>query len=548
MNWPATPPPRQQAEARHSAYFQTVLAQYQANPTDSTRNAVTTEFENIWGGWQWAVRHRQADLTHAYVAGLSRLLEESYRFQELIDVLQTTLENRREQEAKTSPTPQPPHANLQPVNLESGTPVDAGYDRLLAEAHYQVGHLTESEACFVQALNRLNQPMPFGLPKLTGGLAVELGRQILHRLHIARPAVTRNPAQMAAVTEAVRAYERLGQIYFLADQTASAIYAALKGLNLAENIPPSPELVRLYANMELAMGLVPFHLLARLYGRLAAETATRLDQSQSLAWVLEVHSLYSLGLGHWAEVQRAAAQAIDISRQLGHHRRTEECQVMLAEQAYHRGHFAEALTVWQEMYYSALQRGDIQVQKWSLSGQSRNLLPQGQFEAAIPLLEQALAFPVEGFDRTTNISCYGGLAVARLETGCHAQALSAARTGLELITARPSTTVTVMNGYVGIVETLVRLLYLETAAADGVPPPVLLAEAQTALKLLRRFTRLFPIGQPYLALWYGKLIQLGGKRQTRRAMKLWQDGLQTARLLEMPHLAARLQAEHELAA
>lgn len=523
------PAGRDQTAARHSHYFQSVLARYQAIPTDSTCSAVSAEFENIWAGWQWAARQQNAETAQTYVAGLSRFLEENYRFPELIELLQSTLEPPPDFQ------PAPPHTGNRTLQQT------AAQYRLLAEAHYQMGHLTKSEACFARALSQLNRPMPAGLPKLTAGLAVELGRQILRRLRVARPAVARNPARAAAMTEAVRAFERLGQIYFFADRTPPAIYAALKGLNLAENIPTSPELVRLYANMELAMGLVPFHPLARLYARLAADTAARLNHPQSLAWALEVHSLYSLGLGHWAEVRQAGGQAINISRKLGHHRRTEECQVMLAEQAFHRGRFSEALTVWQEMYYSALQRGDVQVQKWSLSGQAQNLLPQGHPRAAISLLEQALALPVEEFDRTIDISCLGGLAVARLQTGHLAGALDAARQGLELITDRPSTTVTALDGYAGIAETLVRLAQSEGGAA----PPDLLADAQTALEFLRRFSRLFPTGKPYLALWHGKLVQLEDKQKNRHTQKIWRDGVRVARSLEMLPIAGRLQTELE---
>jgi hypothetical protein len=51
--------------------------------------------------------------------------------------------------------------------------------------------------------------------------------------------------------------------------------------------------------------------------------------------------------------------------------------------------------------------------------------------------------------------------------------------------------------------------------------------AERALKLLKGFRNIFPIGKPYLALYTGRWYWDQGKHQ--KAVKTWQDGLEAAR-------------------
>jgi tetratricopeptide (TPR) repeat protein len=333
--------------------------------------------------------------------------------------------------------------------------------------------------------------------------------------------------------EATQAYERLGQIYFFANQALSGFYTALRGLNLAEAAAPSPALARLYANMCLGMALVPLHPLARMYIRLALNTARQIDHQPSLAWVLELSAIYHTGVGGWTVVDRSAGQATEISRRLGDRRRWEESLVLLASLAYYRGQFARSVGLWQQIYRSALQRGDAQVQQWSLCGQAESSLPLGRTEQACALLKRSLALPVEIADHSTDISCYGLLAVAEWRLGRAGAARTAAERGLQLIEEVSPTAFSSLEGYAGVAEIYGRLWAAGLAGkANG---PGLKAKADRACKALAGFARIFPIAQPRAWLCRGHLAWMSNR--PGRAEKAWQKSLAAANKLAMPYEA-----------
>jgi len=57
--------------------------------------------------------------------------------------------------------------------------------------------------------------------------------------------------------------------------------------------------------------------------------------------------------------------------------------------------------------------------------------------------------------------------------------------------------------------------------------------AERALKLLRAFRKVFPIGQPYAHYYEGWYEELTGKPQT--AVKSWRKGLEAAQRFNLPY-------------
>jgi hypothetical protein len=63
--------------------------------------------------------------------------------------------------------------------------------------------------------------------------------------------------------------------------------------------------------------------------------------------------------------------------------------------------------------------------------------------------------------------------------------------------------------------------------------PEALARARRAIQLLRRYCAVFPIGQPRLAYWRGRLLAFTGRRAP--ALAVWRAGLGAARVLGMAY-------------
>src|SRR5262249_26920042 len=143
----------------------------------------------------------------------------------------------------------------------------------------------------------------------TVSLVRELGVQLWHRLRPGRyPGHTREPTP--CLLEAARAYERLVEIHYLAAETGELFNAILCTLNLTASAGPCPELARAYAVGCAAAGLIPLHPLARAYARRAVQTAERVGRPAEQAWVLEVTSVYGVGIGQWPRACQALERAI----------------------------------------------------------------------------------------------------------------------------------------------------------------------------------------------------------------------------------------------
>lgn len=500
---------------RHSRHY---LARLQSAARASE---LAPDIDNLWAGWQWACEHGPSADVVAYVNGLADFLEQQNRFAELVTLFEQSLAA-----LERLPGDDRPRDALQ----------QAGWVRRLGEACFRLGRLPESKTYHLQALARLDNPMPEKQPALGWGLVRELGRQVwyqVRRPRSGRRAAAHRPADRPLL-EAARAFERLGQIYFFAAQPVPALYTSFRGLNLAEAAAPSPELARLYANLGLAVGFVPLHRLARRYIRLAVSTARQIEHQPALAWTLEVGSIYYSGVGDWETAARMAAEAAILNRRLGNIRHRDECLVMLAQKEHFAGRFRQSIEVWREMYMSALQRGDVQVQRWALSGQASNLLPLGRVAEAVDLLELGLALPLKLTDTTTDISHYGLLAAARLRQGQFEAAKQAAETALKLMARSSPTSFSSLEGYAAVAEVWLRLWEREQSTQAQ-------AAARQAVKVLRRFARNFPIARPRAGLWQGLYLQLAGK--PGRARAVWQKSRHAARQSGMPYDAALVLVE-----
>jgi tetratricopeptide (TPR) repeat protein len=128
-------------------------------------------------------------------------------------------------------------------------------------------------------------------------------------------------------------------------------------------------------------------------------------------------------------------------------------------------------------------------------------------------------------DEALHIDLYGLLALVYLRQNQPENALAAAEKALKLITKTPPTSFLSLPGYAAVVET-----YLSSNVQMFKRSNV-----KQALKGLRSFTRIFPIGRPRLYLWLGVYEWSLGRR--KQAMALWCKSLESAERLGMPYSA-----------
>ncbi len=471
-------------------------------------------FNNMRKGWEYAIRDADYAAFEAYTRALARLLEARNRYEELRTMLKRALERAK------------PHHSKR---------LQAHWLRLIGESLFRSGKLSESLDYHRQALRTLGLPMPATLFSRSLALAGEVIRQIFHRM--VKPRMTpHNTPEAGTLLEGARTLERLGQILFFKNEaTVTLLYTSVRGMNLAEKVAPSATLSRLYGNMILGSGMATAHRLARYYRKLALDVAQHIEDPAALSWVLELSSLYHCGIRQWDDAAKEARQAIRLAQSLGDSRRVDECQVMLAHIDCQQGRFRQSAERWLDIYLSAYKRGDVQAQRWGLSGQAENFLPLGRTDEAISYTKTALEMPLEVTDTGTDVSCYGLLARAYMMQGKTEEALRAANAGLDLISSTSITAFSSLEGYISLAFVFLRLW-------EADPENALFARsAKKAEAILWKFSRIFTIAEPQALLHRGMLAWM--RSQPEKARHFWQSGLVLASKAKMPYQEALICAE-----
>ncbi len=503
----------------HSRYFAALLADCIdgacCRDTESIAR-VDADFGNILLSWEWLLSEGENLEFTTATDQIEQYLMANNRFDELTSVLLRAIEHMQK------------NGTMSKAHL-------AQWHRQVGEAFFRQGNLPKSLIYLHKTLEILHFDMPTTTIPLFLGLGKEIAAQIAHRLwnRSGKIAPNGNPN---AFLEGAQAYERLGQILFFENEAASMLlYTSLRGMNLAENIAPSDVLSRLYGNMILGFGLVPIHALARFYRRKALEVAQKLEYPAAKSWVLEMSSIYHCGIGEWRKSENEALEAIDIAVSLSDARRQDEAWVMPAYIAAYSGNFRRSAEIWSDMYVSAHNRGDVQVQRWGLVGQAKNFLPLNRLDEAVSYAQNALNLPLKVDDFGTDISCYGLLAEAYTRQQRFDDALKVAEKCLQLEVATSPAAFSVMEGYISLAWAYIRLW-------ENTPNDVMLAKnAKKAWAEMKIFGKIFPIGQPAVLQLQGTLEWLNG--YPRRAMALWRKAISLAETLKMNYRLAAIHTE-----
>jgi class 3 adenylate cyclase/tetratricopeptide (TPR) repeat protein len=410
----------------------------------------------------------------------------------------------------------------------------ARWERQLAEAHLGFGGTGKGRLHLGRALELLGTPLPQTNRQLGVGVLRQLTLQVVHRV-FPDQAVGRGRRSPEECLEASRAYMRLTEVFWFANDVPALVHASLQALNQAEQGGPSPELARAYSIMCLAAGSVPIHPLARAYARRAEQTARRTGQLWPLGYVRFITCVYTIGTGRWTELHEALAEAQGLLEQAGDRRALGDAVTVQAMSSLYRGEFRRAAAGFDDVHQRGRRDENIQHQVWGLLGKAECLLRSGQLDEAAQLLEAALALLTDHPDQAEQLRAYGLLAAVRLRQGKATAARQAAEQAARRIAKfRAPTAHYLLEGYAGVAQ--VYLSLWETKDSGDMR-----RVARHACRDLRSFARIFPIGKPRARLWQGRLAQLSGR--TEWAQAAWRAGLASAERLGMPFEAALAHAE-----
>lgn len=405
----------------------------------------------------------------------------------------------------------------------------------LGRAYLALGQVPESGVILGQAVAALGWPLPASSLGWTGGLAREVGTQMLIRLRATTPDKAAPATESSSALQAAQAYQELSEVYYYSNQPLKMLYATMRAVNLAEGEGLSPALAQAYTSICVAAGLGPLSQLAQAYWQRARQVAERLEDLPTQLHVLIRTSAYLIGIGQWAEVQHQAKRAIELARQLGDQTRLAEGLSVRAIMARFLGSFTEGVQLWEEVESVARGNDHLLHQTWAHVGKAQHLLRLGQLEKSRTELGHTQKLLAHNPDPSSHLLLLTLQALLHLRQGAWEEALAGADESAALLAQSPPLFFTTLESYAGVAE--IYLTLWETMrqghASLACGEAALAARAGQACRALQGFRRVFVIGDPALHRYQGWLAWQEGRPQ--RARRAWQQSIESAQGLAMPY-------------
>ena len=394
-------------------------------------------------------------------------------------------------------------------------------------AHYGLGSLPDCEIHAREALRLLERPIPESSIRLGLGVGLQVLRQVFHRYFPARYINSKGREREKAI-EVARLYEYMSRVYFYSNETLPVVYIVLRFLNEAEKAGTSPELATAYSSTAVLAGFAQLHDLAESYSTRGLAVAEQVNQPSNLITVNVVTGVHKVSVGKWDEVRARALEAQALCEQLGDYRQWGDSTTLLAEGALLSGDVKMSLNVENNLLDESRRRRNPLQQCMALFGVSSIYIRQGEYAKAIPMLEEELQILDELPNMASSINSNALLGLAHYRLGDVEKALSYTSKVLDLASTLSPTVYSLDVGFSAVAEVYFDLWEKALQNPNGLLDANRYRQlTEKSLKLLKGFRKIFPIGQPYLALYTGRWYWNLGKHQ--KAVKTWQAGLEAAK-------------------
>ena len=195
--------------------------------------------------------------------------------------------------------------------------------------------------------------------------------QTLHTMFPKRLLARRSLAGTDNEMLAITLHIHLARAYFFDRGKVSSLWAHLRGMNLAERYPPTPELGHAWAVHAPVMCLIPWVRRGEVYGRKSVEIAKQLGdvcgQGQSLHYLGVV---YFVG-ARFDECISACGEAVRLLERTGDFWERNMAWWQSANALYRKGDLVLATSEAKELYEACVEIGDDKVSGFTLDAWSR---------------------------------------------------------------------------------------------------------------------------------------------------------------------------------
>jgi DNA-binding SARP family transcriptional activator/predicted ATPase len=395
----------------------------------------------------------------------------------------------------------------------------------LGKACMGLGQITSSRTSLEQALAEWGIRMPGSPGKAAFALLTQMITQASHRLVSWFAPAHRLRASGKSDLALSHIFEQYAEISYLTGERPFSLYCALRTLNLAERLGPSPEMARASANVCLGAGIVGLHSLADVYSNQARRALHSLCDALTQAYVLQVTGIYDLTRARWQNALQSLEQAAGLYQRLGHQHQWGMCTMPRFVILHSQGKLALAQDLLQGLGDAAQSSGDLILKTWELLGQALIDLESGKTEQVIACIEASLKIHRETAYPTRVMMAYALLSIARLRQGEAWLARQAADDAIGQITRSSHTVFTSSVGFSAAADTYLRL-YEQSDPGDVAERQYFLRQIRRLLEAMHLQTRAIPASQSYYWLRLGSYRWLSGAHP--QAFAAWEKGLQAA--------------------
>ncbi len=482
--------------ARHAAYFESISL---------TENG--HELENMLQAWHW-LRVHDATRATKMVKPIWQFYRQHNRLTEGITLLQTAVR-------------QLPTATTEQL---------AEWERLLGMSCIYTGTPQQAIVHLEQSLAVAGYPSPSSSWGLAGNCFIEIGRGIWRNWVGKRPSSF--PAPTLLLQTAAKAQTSLTSLHYQLEDTLRCSYSAMHGLKLAQHLGDLPISMLAHANAHGVWRALGLHGLADWYSQQVLDMGAQLENSREYTQALTSLAAWQVGVRPWADLMTLIDDALANAQLIGDTMAMADAVVVRSFLLNFQGRFGDVIENNHTFFRLADKAHNEVYRLWAYSGIGIANLRLGDMAMAKANYAAADALIQAGRGPGTmraHLAAEKALA-CRFE-GDMEQATSYITNIVEQAVAKMPFSAFFVNNYVG--ATAVRLTAWEQDRSRENR-----RLAKQALRRLRLFSQIYPIGKPPYYLYWGMWLAQNKKR--RMAHRQWQKGVKWAQKLAMPYEEAQL--------
>ncbi|MCA9146782.1 MAG: AAA family ATPase, partial [Planctomycetales bacterium] len=246
------------------------------------------------------------------------------------------------------------------AELAEGSLAKAQIQGKLAELSFKRGDMENATLGFETALRTLGRYVPRSAPLVALFLGWEATVQLLHtflpRLTVHQ---TRRPPNESERL-AMRLFSLLTHGCWYCRSKTQCLWAHLRGMNLAEKFPPTPELAHAYSEHAPVMCLIPLFDRAIRYAQRSLELRKGFHDTWGQGQSLNFYSCVLYAASRYRECVEKGREAVRLLERTGDYWQVHIARYQVAASLYHLGQFQEAIEECRLNYHSGIELGDEQ--------------------------------------------------------------------------------------------------------------------------------------------------------------------------------------------